>query len=177
MTQESVNAIGVSIPPTLLARADKAESPLGRSVFCAAFRVPYRPGPGGLSFRNEFQKLARQARLRSGLASGLFFHRGRASPSLRHQTLQKFKNKLPFRTNPDLASRPISQAHESATDHTKGPGHDLVRTLHRERHDALRTLPPAGQLMLIRDLRDFLDRQEQEIHRRQRARRPEVTSI
>ena len=27
---------------------------------------------------------------------------------------------------------------------------------------ALRTLPPAGQLMLIRDLRDFLDRQEQE---------------
>jgi hypothetical protein len=42
---------------------------------------------------------------------------------------------------------------------------------------ALRTLPPAGQLMLIRDLRDFLDRQEQEIHRRQRARRPEATSI
>jgi hypothetical protein len=136
MTQESVNAIGVSIPPTLLARAVKAESPLSRSVFCAPFRVPYRPGPGGLSFRNEFQKLARQARLRSGLASGLFFHRGRASPSLRHQTLQKFKNKLPFRTNPDLASRPISQAHESATDHTKGPGHDLVRTLHRERHDS-----------------------------------------
>jgi hypothetical protein len=25
---------------------------------------------------------------------------------------------------------------------------------------ALRTLPPAGQLMLIRDLRDFLDRQD-----------------
>jgi hypothetical protein len=31
---------------------------------------------------------------------------------------------------------------------------------------ALRALPSAGQLMLIRDLRDFLDRQEQEIHRR-----------
>jgi hypothetical protein len=39
---------------------------------------------------------------------------------------------------------------------------------------ALRTLPPAGQLMLIRDLRDFLDRQEQEIDRRQRARRPKA---
>jgi hypothetical protein len=38
---------------------------------------------------------------------------------------------------------------------------------------ALRALPPAGQLMLIRDLRDFLDRQEQEIHRRQRARSPQ----
>jgi hypothetical protein len=42
---------------------------------------------------------------------------------------------------------------------------------------ALRTLPPAGQLMLIRDLRDFLDRQEQEIDRRQRARRLKATSI
>ena len=42
---------------------------------------------------------------------------------------------------------------------------------------ALRTLPSAGQLMLIRDLRDFLDRQEQEIDRRQRARRPKAPSI
>ena len=31
---------------------------------------------------------------------------------------------------------------------------------------ALRSLPPAGQLMLISDLRDFLDRQEQEIRAR-----------
>ena len=37
---------------------------------------------------------------------------------------------------------------------------------------ALRALPSAGQLMLIRDLRDFLDRQEQEINRRQRAGEP-----
>jgi hypothetical protein len=51
-------------------------------------------------------------------------------------------------------------------------GHRIVHV-----STALRTLPPAGQLMLIRDLRDFLDRQEQEIHRRQRARRPEATSI
>jgi len=35
---------------------------------------------------------------------------------------------------------------------------------------ALRALPPAGQLMLIHDLRGFLDRQEQEINRRQRVR-------
>jgi hypothetical protein len=34
---------------------------------------------------------------------------------------------------------------------------------------ALRVLPSAGQLMLIRDLRDFLDRQEQEIRRRESA--------
>jgi hypothetical protein len=33
---------------------------------------------------------------------------------------------------------------------------------------ALRALPPPGQLMLISDLRDFLDRQEQEIRRHQR---------
>jgi hypothetical protein len=37
---------------------------------------------------------------------------------------------------------------------------------------ALRALPSAGQLMLIRDLRDFLDRREQEINRRQRAGEP-----
>jgi hypothetical protein len=33
--------------------------------------------------------------------------------------------------------------------------------------NALRALPTAGQLMLISDLRDFLDRQEQEIRRHQ----------
>jgi hypothetical protein len=33
---------------------------------------------------------------------------------------------------------------------------------------ALRALPPAGQFMLISDLRDFLDRQEQEIRHHQR---------
>jgi hypothetical protein len=32
---------------------------------------------------------------------------------------------------------------------------------------ALNALPTAGQLMLISDLRDFLDRQEQEIRRHQ----------
>jgi len=32
---------------------------------------------------------------------------------------------------------------------------------------ALKALPAAGQLMLISDLRDFLDRQEQEIRRHQ----------
>jgi hypothetical protein len=32
---------------------------------------------------------------------------------------------------------------------------------------ALKALPTAGQLMLISDLRDFLDRQEQEIRRHQ----------
>ena len=36
---------------------------------------------------------------------------------------------------------------------------------------ALRALPPAGQLMLISDLRDFLDRQEQEIRRHQREQK------
>ena len=33
---------------------------------------------------------------------------------------------------------------------------------------ALRALPTAGQLMLISDLREFLDRQEQEILRKER---------
>jgi hypothetical protein len=33
---------------------------------------------------------------------------------------------------------------------------------------ALQALPSAGQLMLISDLRDFLDRQEQEIRRHER---------
>jgi hypothetical protein len=33
---------------------------------------------------------------------------------------------------------------------------------------ALKALPTAGQLMLINDLRDFLDRQEQEIRQRER---------
>ena len=33
---------------------------------------------------------------------------------------------------------------------------------------ALKALPTAGQLMLISDLRDFLDRQEQEIRRHER---------
>jgi hypothetical protein len=36
---------------------------------------------------------------------------------------------------------------------------------------ALRALPSAGQLMLISDLRDFLDRQEQEIRRHERERK------
>ena len=35
--------------------------------------------------------------------------------------------------------------------------------------NALKALPPAGQLMLINDLRGFLDRQEQEIRRRERG--------
>jgi hypothetical protein len=35
---------------------------------------------------------------------------------------------------------------------------------------ALNALPREGQLMLINDLPDFLARQEQEIHRRERAR-------
>jgi hypothetical protein len=35
---------------------------------------------------------------------------------------------------------------------------------------ALRALPSAGQLMLISDLRDFLDRQEQEIRRHESER-------
>jgi len=33
---------------------------------------------------------------------------------------------------------------------------------------ALKALPAAGQLMLISDLRGFLDRQEEEIRRRER---------
>jgi hypothetical protein len=36
---------------------------------------------------------------------------------------------------------------------------------------ALRALPSAGQLILIGDLRDFLDRQEQEIRRHVRERK------
>jgi len=36
---------------------------------------------------------------------------------------------------------------------------------------ALKALPTAGQLMLISDLRDFLDRQEQEIRRHQHEAR------
>jgi hypothetical protein len=36
---------------------------------------------------------------------------------------------------------------------------------------ALRALPSAGQLMVISDLRDFLDRQEQEIRRHERERK------
>jgi hypothetical protein len=36
---------------------------------------------------------------------------------------------------------------------------------------ALRALPTAGQLMLISDLRDFLDRQEQQILRHERERK------
>jgi hypothetical protein len=36
---------------------------------------------------------------------------------------------------------------------------------------ALQALPSAGQLMLISDLRDFLDRQEQEIRRHERERK------
>ena len=36
---------------------------------------------------------------------------------------------------------------------------------------ALQALPSAGRLMLISDLRDFLDRQEQEICRQQREQK------
>ena len=36
---------------------------------------------------------------------------------------------------------------------------------------ALRALPSAGQFMLISDLRDFLDRREQEIQRHERERK------
>jgi hypothetical protein len=36
---------------------------------------------------------------------------------------------------------------------------------------ALRALPSAGQLMLISDLRDFLDREEQEIRRHEGERK------
>jgi hypothetical protein len=36
---------------------------------------------------------------------------------------------------------------------------------------ALRALPTAGQLMLISDLRNFLDRQEQQILRHERERK------
>jgi hypothetical protein len=39
---------------------------------------------------------------------------------------------------------------------------------------ALKALPTAGQLMLISDLRDFLDRQEQEIRRHQHEAKPMV---
>ena len=41
---------------------------------------------------------------------------------------------------------------------------------------ALRALPTAGQLMLISDLRDFLDRQEQQILRHQRERKIKTSS-
>jgi hypothetical protein len=40
---------------------------------------------------------------------------------------------------------------------------------------ALKALPTAGQLMLISDLRDFLDRQEQEIRRHQREAKTEAS--
>jgi hypothetical protein len=39
---------------------------------------------------------------------------------------------------------------------------------------ALNALPTAGQLMLISDLRDFLDRQEQEIRRHQHEAKTEA---
>jgi hypothetical protein len=39
---------------------------------------------------------------------------------------------------------------------------------------ALNALPRAGQLMLISDLRDFLDRQEQEIRRHQHEAKTEA---
>jgi hypothetical protein len=41
---------------------------------------------------------------------------------------------------------------------------------------ALRALPTAGQLMLISDLRDFLDRQEQQILRHERERKIKTSS-
>jgi len=47
-------------------------------------------------------------------------------------------------------------------------GHCIVNVT-----SVLRALPSAGQLVLIHDLRDFLDRQEQEIRRRERARKRE----
>jgi hypothetical protein len=40
---------------------------------------------------------------------------------------------------------------------------------------ALKSLPTAGQLMLINDLRDFLDRQEQEIRRHQHEAKAEAS--
>jgi hypothetical protein len=40
---------------------------------------------------------------------------------------------------------------------------------------ALRALPTAGQLMLISDLRDFLDRQEHQILRQQRERNTKIS--
>jgi hypothetical protein len=51
-------------------------------------------------------------------------------------------------------------------------GHCIVNVT-----SALRALPSAGQLMLIHDLRDFLDRQEQEIRRRKRARKREWQEV
>jgi hypothetical protein len=44
-------------------------------------------------------------------------------------------------------------------------GHCIVNVT-----SALRALPSAGQLMLISDLRDFLDREEQKIRRREGER-------
>jgi hypothetical protein len=54
----------------------------------------------------------------------------------------------------------------------KPPMHCIVNVT-----TALRALPSAGQLMLIHDLHDFLDRQEQEIRRRERAQKRGAISI
>jgi hypothetical protein len=177
MTQESVNAIGVSIPPTLLARAVKAESPLSRSVFCAPFRVPYRPAPVAchleMNFKNWLDRLGSGRVWRAVSFS---------TEDVRHQVCaikhcRNLRTSCPFGQTltwpavlfpKPMRARPIIRRVPGMT----WFGHCIVNVT-----TALRTLPPAGQLMLIRDLRDFLDRQEQEIHRRQRARRPEVTSI
>jgi hypothetical protein len=122
-------------------------------------KVPVKPGP------------------RPDLNCGVFFHERRASPRWRCQTLRKLRRPA---LSDNTATWPIvllAARMRRRPMIRKGPGmtwfgHCIVHV-----STALRTLPPAGQLMLIRDLRDFLDRQEQEIHRRQRARRPEVTSI
>jgi hypothetical protein len=99
-------------------------------------RVPYLLAPNRMAFDLKSISKAGLKPPAQVWRAGVFFDEGHAAPDWCNPTLLKFKETCPLGQYRDLASRPTCHAHETATNHTKGSGHDLVRPLHRERHDS-----------------------------------------